>query len=134
MTLRMATCGLMENGASKPSVPVFQTQEEEADTDEVEEKKTEEDESEDGKAEVESKDMCERHKDKITAQHSDDLRRVFIPVRYSDSCCSPLLSNKQYPLDFISFHISTPCYIYAWFREKNQETRATWISDEKIII
>ena len=84
---------------------MFQTQEEEADTDEVEEKKTEEDESEDGKAEVESKDMCERHKDKITAQHSDDLRRVFIPVRYSDSCCSPLLSNKQYPLDFISFHI-----------------------------
>ena len=86
MTLRMATCGLMESGASKPSVPVFQTQEEEADTDEVEEKKTEEDESEDGKAKVESKDMCERHKDKITAQHSDDLRRVFIPVRYFDSC------------------------------------------------
>ena len=84
MTLRMATCGLMESGVSKPSVPVFPTQE--ADTDEVEEKKTEEDESEDGMAKVESKDMCERHKDKITAQHSDDLRRVFIPVRYSDSC------------------------------------------------
>ena len=63
---------------------MFPTQE--ADTDEVEEKKTEEDESEDGMAKVESKDMCERHKDKITAQHSDDLRRVFIPVRYSDSC------------------------------------------------
>ena len=54
---------------------MFQTQE--ADTDEAEEKMTEEDESEDGKPRVESKDMCERHKDKITAQHSDDLRRVF---------------------------------------------------------
>ena len=103
-------------------MPVFQTQEEEADTDEVEEKKTEEDESEDGKAEVESKDMCERHKDKITAQHSDDLRRVFIPVRYSDSCCSPLLSNKQYPLDFILFHISTPCYIYAIIYNERRRT------------
>ena len=41
MTLRMATCGLMESGASKPSVPVFQTE-----GGDVEEDMTEEDGSE----------------------------------------------------------------------------------------
>ena len=85
MLLRMATCGLMARGVSRQSVPASRTQE--ADTDEAEEKRTEEDESEDGKPRKESK-ICVRDI-KITAQHSDDLRRVvFIPVRYSDSCCT----------------------------------------------
>ena len=69
---------------------MFQTQE--ADTDEAEEKRTEEDESEDGKPRKESR-ICVRDI-KITAQHSDDLRRVFIPVRYSDSCVHLFSSIK----------------------------------------
>ena len=54
-------------------MPASRTQE--ADTDEAEEKRTEEDESEDGKPRKESR-ICVRDI-KITAQHSDDLRRVF---------------------------------------------------------
>ena len=61
---------------------MFQTQE--ADTDEAEEKMTEEDESEDGKSRVESKDMCERHKNNCTTPRRPSSC-VFIPIRYSDS-------------------------------------------------
>ena len=54
-TPAMATFGRRTDGVSRPSVPVFRTQE--ADDNKGEEKKAEEDESEDGMSRVERRNV-----------------------------------------------------------------------------
>ena len=101
MTLHMATCGLTESGASKLSVPSSRTQE--ADKFEGEEKaeegETEKQDAEDGcrKKYVRDKKCCTTHRRPVSEFDFGTL----LPC-----VCLASLSNKYYPPDYHSVHIS----------------------------